>query len=420
MGNVIQSGIPYSILTAAMLIGLAATVMHDPYISRGHRRVMLVIILMCACLIVQNYADSVLGYSAAGSALIRLRTLVSVIGYSLRPVVIILFFYVIDPGRRYTWAWVVAAVNAVIYSTSFFCEICFYITSDNIWQSGPLGKCCHVLSLILLLYFLYLTFDTFMNAGKTEMLMPVFNVLLIIAGTYLDYRDKMDRPITFLTIAIVISSIFSYIWLHLQFARAHEEDMKAQQRLQIMMSQMRPHFLFNTLATVQALCSTDPEKAAKITGKFGKYLRQNIESLEQNIRIPFDKEMEHTLNYADIEMVRFPNIRVETDLQDQDFTIPALTVQPIVENAIRHGVRICEEGVVRISSRKDGLVHEIVIEDNGKGFDRDEVSNMNGLHLGIRNVTERIVKICSGSVDVQTEPGNGTRVVIRIPEEVKV
>ena len=166
------------------------------------------------------------------------------------------------------------------------------------------------------------------------------------------------------------------------------------------------------------LCRS-PEKAAKITGKFGKYLRQNIESLEQDIRIPFDKEMEHTLNYADIETVRFPNIRVETDLQDQDFTIPALTVQPIVENAIRHGGRICEEGVVRISSRKDGFVHEIVIEDNGKGFDRDEVSNMNGLHLGIRNVTERIVKICSGSVDVQTEPGNGTRVVIRIPEEVK-
>ena len=106
-----------------MLIGLASTVMHDPYISREHRRVMLVITLLCACLIVQNYADSVLGYSAAGSALIRLRTLVAVIGYSLRPVVIILFFYVIDPGRRYTWAWVVAAVNAVIYSTSFFSEI---------------------------------------------------------------------------------------------------------------------------------------------------------------------------------------------------------------------------------------------------------------------------------------------------------
>jgi LytS/YehU family sensor histidine kinase len=273
------------------------------------------------------------------------------------------------------------------------------------------------LSLVLLLNFLYLTFDTFRNVGKTEMLMPVFNVLLIIAGTYLDYRDKMDRPITFLTIAIVISSMFSYIWLHLQFARAHEEDMKAQQRLQIMMSQMQPHFLFNTLATVQALCSTDPEKAAKITGKFGKYLRQNIDSLEQDIRIPFDKEMEHTLNYADIEMVRFPNIRVETDLQDQDFTIPALTVQPIVENAIRHGVRICEEGVVRISSRKDGHFHEIVIEDNGKGFDTDSLDAMKGLHLGIRNVRERIEKMCKGSLDIQSEPGNGTVVTIRIPEE---
>lgn len=416
MQSIIQSGIPYIILTAAMLIGLVATVICDPYISREHRHMMLIITVICACLIVQNYTDSALSFSEPTPLVIRLRTFTSVIGYALRPVVIILFFHIISPGRRFIWAWVLAAVNAAVYATAFFSGICFCINNLNHWERGPLSKFCHVVSLILLAYFLYLIFNTFKTKSKKEVFMPVFNDLLVIAGTCMDYADPEDRPITFLTIAIVISSLFTYIWLHLQYAREHEEDLREKQRLQIMMSQMQPHFLFNTLATVKALCSTDPEKAAKITGIFGKYLRQNIDSFDG--RIPFEKEMEHAINYVEIEMIRFSNIHVETDLQDHDFTIPALTVQPMVENAIRHGVRGREDGIVRISSRKDGRFHEIVVEDNGKGFDTDSLDTMEGLHLGIRNVRERIEKMCKGSLDVQSEPNAGTVVTIRIPEDV--
>ena len=163
-----------------------------------------------------------------------------------------------------------------------------------------------------------------------------------------------EQPLSFLTMAIVISCLFYYIWLHLQFVREHEDDLKAKQRIQIMRTQIQPHFLYNTIATFKALCRKNPEQAAEVADKFGAYLRQNLNSLDMPGRIPFEKELQHTKLYAEIEMVRFDNIRVEYDIQDSDFTLPPLTLQPMVENAIRHGVRIRKDGMVRVLTQKNG------------------------------------------------------------------
>ena len=417
MEELIQSGIPHIMITVAVLIGMMFTVLNDPYIQKWHRQIMLVLIAICAVLIVQNYTETALSYCPPDRSVILLRTFVSVLGYSLRPVVIVLFFYITDLDRRYRFAWLLVLINAAVHATAFFSQICFRINEDNRYIGGPLSQFGFWVSAVLLAYYLYLTFRTYSTLSMREMFVPVLNVVLIVLAVLMDYEDGADRPITFLTIAIVVSSLFSYIWLHLRFAEEHVSNLETQQRLNIMMSQMQPHFLFNTLATIQVLCDTDPKEASKITGKFGKYLRQNLDSLENGERIPFDKELEHTLNYAAIEMVRFPNIRIETDIQDRDFTLPALTVQPMVENAIRHGVRIREDGLIRISTEKIGDQHVITIRDNGKGFDPEKLDEQEGLHLGIRNVRERLEKMCGGSMDLQSAPDKGTTVVIRIPEE---
>ncbi|MBQ9015582.1 MAG: histidine kinase [Firmicutes bacterium] len=417
MEELIQSGVPHIIIVVVILIGLTFTVLNDPYIQKKQRRIMLLLIAVCAVLIVQNYTESVLSFQPPDPSLVLLRTVESVLGYSLRPVVIVLFFYITDPARRYTPAWILILINAAVYLTTFFSRICFQIDEGNHWQPGPLHHFAYFVSIVLLAYYLYLTCRTYRGIGRREMFLPAMNVLLIVLAVQLDYADGNDRPISFLSIAIVITSLFAYIWLHLRFAEEHVSNLETQQRLNIMKSQMQPHFLFNTLATIQVLCNTDPKEASRITGRFGKYLRQNLDSLEQDERIDFDKELEHTMNYAAIEMVRFPNIRIETDIRDRDFTLPALTVQPMVENAIRHGVRIRSEGIIRISTGRSGGYHEIVIADNGEGFDLQRLDGQEGLHLGIRNVRERIEKMCGGSLQIQSAPDDGTTVVIRIPEE---
>jgi LytS/YehU family sensor histidine kinase len=148
---------------------------------------------------------------------------------------------------------------------------------------------------------------------------------------------------------------------------------------------------------------------------FGTYLRQNLDSLDQPNLIPFRKELEHTQVYAEIEQIRFPSIRLEYDIADDDFSVPPLTVQPLVENAIRHGVRVRAQGLVEIATASDEKNHFITIRDNGKGFDPQADADPQQSHIGINNVRERIESMCGGSLHIDSQPDAGTTVTIRIP-----
>ena len=396
-----------------LLLGLAFTVLIDPYLRREQRRIMLIIVALSLSLIGQDLVDNTLFVQRSNLAL---KYLMSAYGYSVRPVILILFLYIIRPeGKKWHW-WTLAGINALLYFTSPFTKLCFEIReSDFLFLRGPLGFTCFVVSGILLVELLIRTILRYRETRKLEQMIPASVALIIAVSVALDISVKTEQPIAFLNIAIVVGSVFYYIWLHLQFVREHEQDLMATQRIQIMMTQIQPHFLYNTLSTIQALCRTDPEKAFDVTEKFGAYLRRNLDSLNQTELIPIQKELEHTGVYAEIEAVRFPHIRIEYEIGDADFSVPALTVQPLVENAIRHGVRIRQNGLVTVATRKGAACHEIIISDNGKGFDPAALEQIGQAHIGIRNVRERIESMCGGSLTVDSRPDEGTTVTIRIP-----
>jgi len=102
-------------------------------------------------------------------------------------------------------------------------------------------------------------------------------------------------------------------------------------------------------------------------------------------------------------------------VSDNDFEVPALLVQPLVENAIRHGIRIREKGLVTVSTRKTPEHHIIVVKDNGKGFDTNLLAGMDGTHVGLRNVQERVEKMCGGTMTIISRIDSGTTITIRIP-----
>ena len=149
--------------------------------------------------------------------------------------------------------------------------------------------------------------------------------------------------------------------------------------------------------------------------RFGVYLRRNIEVLNQTELIPLAKELEHTRAYAEIEELRFSNIHVDYDIQVIDIRVPALSIQPLVENAIRHGVRGRKEGRVTVCTRRIGNEDQIVIRDNGKGFDVSGVKEDGGIHIGIANVRSRLEQMCGGRLDIDSRIGKGTTIVMRIP-----
>lgn len=399
-----------------MLMGQAPIVILDKYIGKTQKKIMLLIIISVALLLVQNCGEYICQMNKMPSQIYR--TLFSIMGYVLRPFIILLFCKLIQPEKKHIIAYTLVVANALVYLTALFTDISFSITEDNRFHRGPLGLTALYISIFMLFYLFYCNVLKFRHR-KQGIWVTLVNELVVIVGVFADLSPLyVDYPVSYLTIFITCSTFFYYIWLHLDFLYEHENALEAEQRIKIMMSQIQPHFLYNTLATIQSLCLIDPEKASETTGKFGTYLRNNIDSLEQSNLIPLKKELEHTRVYADIEMLRFPRISVEFHIGEDDFFVPVLTVQPLVENAIRHGLRNCEKGLVEITSRSTEKFFEIIIRDNGVGFEAEKPLSAEVTHIGIRSVRERVEKMCGGTVTINSKINEGTTVLIKIPRSL--
>lgn len=192
-----------------------------------------------------------------------------------------------------------------------------------------------------------------------------------------------------------------------------------EKRTQIMLSQIQPHFLYNTLSAISYLCIKDPLKAKEVTDHFADFLRTNLSSLQNDHLVPFTQELEHTRVYLAIEQVRFgEDLTVEYDIQYSDFLIPSLSVQPLVENAVRHGICGKEDGgKVTIRSRKEGGKILITVSDDGVGFDTSAKPQDGRTHLGLSNVKQRLELLCNGEMIVDSAPGYGTVVTITLSEK---
>ena len=147
-----------------------------------------------------------------------------------------------------------------------------------------------------------------------------------------------------------------------------EAELK-ESRISIMLSQIQPHFIYNTLGTIERMCLKDSQKAFDLVRNFSLYLRGNFSKLDSVTPIRFADELQHVEYYVNIEKVRFPDMCIEYRLETTDFVLPALTVQPLVENAIKHGLmRLEKGGSVIIKDIDDGL--NLAYPDEGKKFAR--------------------------------------------------
>ena len=399
------------------LLGLFVAVRSDHYLDKKRRMILFIITGLAFGLIIQNYGESLI---AQGEPHKYLRTAFAVIGYTIRPLIIVLFCHIVEPKRNYKLCWVLVTASAVLHTTSFYCRLCFVITGDNHYIGGPLKNLCFAVSLFLLLYLLYLTIRKFRQNGLQSLLIPLIIVAAIVASTIMDANTHYeDQPVDYLTIALVPCTVFYYIWLHLQFVREHEKDLKAEQRIQLLMSQIKPHFLYNSLAAIEELCDSDPNAAKESIEKFAQYLRGNMDSTLQENMVAFDQELTHTKLYLDLEHIRFGDaLEVKYDIACTNFDIPPLTLEPLAENAVRHGVRKNPggRGQVCISAKEYPDHFEVSVRDNGRGFDRDKVITDGRSHIGISNVEDRLQKICGGTLLIESQPGEGTTAAIIIPK----
>jgi len=200
-----------------------------------------------------------------------------------------------------------------------------------------------------------------------------------------------------------------------------------QKQISVMLSQIQPHFLYNSLAAIRQLYKIEPKTAEETLMEFSDYLRGNMDSLSLNEPIPFDSELRHVETYLKIEKKRFnEKLNIAYNIKTKDFLIPALTLQPIVENAVRYGITKKEHGgtlEIKTEEKENNII--ITVVDDGVGFDVNEQLTMKNeqlgkderSHVGIENTRSRLAAMCGGTLEIESEPGMGTTVIIYIPKQ---
>ncbi|WP_343210709.1 sensor histidine kinase [Anaerolentibacter hominis] len=237
---------------------------------------------------------------------------------------------------------------------------------------------------------MYYYFNQYRNVGlfiRTGMLILIIALCITTAGNILDNYEESAR-----------------LAAELQ-----------QSKTKLMLSQIQPHFIYNTLASIRTLIKKSPDDAYQMVYDFSRYLQANIHSLEEKDQIPFSQELEHIRAYTNIEQVRFASrLSVVFQIEEEGFYVPPLSIQPLVENAIKHG--ICQKrkgGQVFIRSEKTADGYAVTVEDDGAGFNMEDIKEKES--LGLKNIKFRLEKLENASLEIVSEPGKGTRARVDIP-----
>ncbi len=244
------------------------------------------------------------------------------------------------------------------------------------------------------------------------------SLLFLIPSTVATLIHSLFFSVLILNIAMCISSVAMYMLILTeqidQYVR--QQAAIANQNARIMVLQMRPHFLYNTMTSIYYLCDQNPKKAQQVILDLTSYLRKNFNAMVSNDTIPFSEELEHVRAYLAVELAQYEdNLFVEYDTPHTRFRLPPLTLQPLVENSIKHGMNPDSEPLhilIQTSETNSGSV--IVVTDNGPGFEPKDVFNS---HNALSNIKQRIEMMCDGNMTITSRKGEGTVVKMIIPQK---
>ena len=308
------------------------------------------------------------------------------------------------------------AIQVILALISPFTGAVFYV-NDNGYQRGPLFAVSQFIPLFCYLSFMTLVIISRKKLKKREI---VFFLLYTLVPLSTGITQMFIRGIALVNVGIVLALLF--ILINIQFEHEmtlrEQEKVLAEQRIDIMLSQIQPHFLYNSLAIIHHLCQEDPMKARKLLKEFSEFLRANMNSLKAREPIPFEKELKHAMNYLYLEQQRLGDrLHVVWRIQTTNFLIPPLTLQPLVENAVQHGIFNKDDGgtIVIATTETDPYV-VVSVEDNGVGFEKAKQFPNLGDHacIGIENVRSRLKEMVNGRMEIESSD-QGTLVTLLIP-----
>ena len=316
-------------------------------------------------------------------------------------------------SKLFRFVFVLWIMSFTMLQATLFTNLFYYITDDNKFVRGDLYTlmCApSVLTIVVTLRGLILRRNKF-NRRHFFSFLACLLPLTIVSVLHI-YISVFPLLGVCLTLTILLMFMINLLDLIEYYMRQQAEI--SRQRANIAILQMRPHFIYNTMTGIYYLCDQDPEKAKQVTLDFTTYLRKNFTAIASEDTIPFSEELEHTRAYLAVEMAQFEDIlSVDYDTPHTHFRIPPLTLQPIVENAVKYGCDPDSEPLhIVIRTRATDLGSEITVEDNGPGY---EDADDNKPHIALANIKERLELMCGGTMSISKRERGGTVVRIIIP-----
>jgi len=291
----------------------------------------------------------------------------------------------------------------------------FSFDSDGHYYKGALIGWTYIYPIVQLIICACLSIKYKIHLRKKIALL-IFSIMPIILATI--SLIKNDTLFSHSANMIGIMTIYIGIQSFKRVEMVEQSKELETTRINAALMQIRPHFIQNCLSNIRGLMHVDVNSAQALLTDLSRYLRDTYTHLNKDGMITIAKEMELVDYFLAIEQARFPGfIIVEKHLEISDFLIPSFTIEPLVENAIRHGIRE-KEGVgtvkIQVLDHSDCLVIKVI--DDGVGFDTKMLQFIGDESIGIENVRKRIELMSHGSLMITSTIGSGTTATIELPK----
>ena len=303
----------------------------------------------------------------------------------------------------------------ILLAIAQFTTIFYYVTPDNQYVRGSWHSI--IFAPIFAVMFLNLAAVIQRRNKLPKKYFVAFTIHLLPLTVTLLINNIIVETLLLVVLGLCISTLamFAIILYDQIESYVGQQREIAHQRASIMVLQMRPHFIYNAMMSIYYLCAKDPKKAQQVTLDFTTYLRKNFTAIANEDTVSFSDELEHTRAYLAVEQVQFEDsLCVEYDTPHKNFRLPPLTLQPIVENAVKHGMDPEYEPLnITIRTRETNSGSEIIVEDNGPGF--APVDDDCEPHIALANIKHRLEMMCGGKMTIRPREGGGTVVNVTIP-----
>lgn len=327
---------------------------------------------------------------------------------------------------------------AGVFSVAVMLIICmnvkvgFFFTYDEtgrVVTNGAGSYTYLLLPLIIMIFDCY--FISICKCRKKKKLVLYSYVAIFVASVVF---QVFVFDISFIYIGTLCSFLLMYLYIEVKMSNdklereirlsqkekevAEMNNALTQQRILLMTSRMQPHFLYNGLVSIRRLIKKDQDKAVDAIDHFCGYLRGNLDMLNETGLVPIKKELRFLEDYLEIEKVRFgENISYSLIINEDNFLVPPLSIQPLVENSIRHGIRKRPDGCGRINieTGRNESEYFVEVKDDGVGFDITKPFSSERDHVGIKNTIFRVESMTGGRVVVHSKEGKGTTIRIYVP-----